>query len=222
MEQEELTLEELSDRAFLPARIVRSYIEQGLLRGPSSKGRYARYGDYHLKRLLAIRALRDQNLSLADIRRQLLSMSDDDIARIGATASTTGAQTTAPRGSALEYLRGLAEQSLERTDAQLDNSITPSSAARRRLAGQSAPPLTKGPETSNPFERLLVALQRSLAMRRVDRQAHGETWFRIAVTPDIELHVRGALSPEAQATMERLSDYLREVALGGPGPTPPP
>ena len=54
------SLEDLSAKTGFEVRVIRSFIEQGLLRGPSSLGRYARYSDWHLVRLLAIKALKDR------------------------------------------------------------------------------------------------------------------------------------------------------------------
>ena len=201
----ELTLEELAERSGVQPRVIRSYIEQDLLRGPASKGRYARYGDYHLERLLAIRALREQGLSLAEIRLRLLTMSDEQIARTGAAAAASGP------ASALEYLRRVA----------LETPVPVAVAPPRLAAMRDSGPLGRAPEETTSFERLLFSLQEALADRRVDRQARGEPWYRIEVTPEIELHVRGAFSPEAVVTLERLADYLREIALGGMGPPAP-
>ena len=54
------SLEDLAAETGFDIRVIRSFIEQGLLRGPSSLGRYARYSDWHLIRLLAIKALKEQ------------------------------------------------------------------------------------------------------------------------------------------------------------------
>lgn len=212
-----MTLEELAERSGVQPRVIRSYIEQDLLRGPGSKGRYARYTNYHLERLLAIRALREQGLSLADIRVRLLTMNDEQIARTGATAAAS-----AP-ASALEYLRRVTQ---EGSAGPSQPAGTPRLPALRpppqpHSAPGSAAPLGRAPEETTSFERLLFSLQEALAGRRVDRQARGEPWYRIEVTPEIQLHVRGAFSPEAVVTLERLADYLREIALGGTGPPAP-
>ena len=224
MAQDEWTLDDLSEKSGLPSRIIRSYIEQGLLRGPSSKGRYARYSDYHLTRLLAIRALRDQGLTLADIRIQLMSMSDEAVSQTAALVSPAAVAGAAPSGSALDYLRQLAWRSpgLDQDRSEAREPLRNRALPRGARPAKPTPPLARAPEASNPFETLLVALQQSLATRRVDRQSRGEAWFRIPVTPEIELHVRGAFSPEALATLERMADYLREIALGGVGPPAPP
>ena len=44
------SLEELAKRVGIQPRTIRSYINQGLLRGPDSLGRNARYSEYHRKR----------------------------------------------------------------------------------------------------------------------------------------------------------------------------
>ena len=71
----ELTLAELAELLDMQPRTIRSYIERDLLRGPEVGGRGARYTDYHVTRLQAIRALKDfRGLPLAEVRRRLLSV----------------------------------------------------------------------------------------------------------------------------------------------------
>ncbi len=91
-------------------RTIRSYIAQGLIRGPDTVGRNASYGRQHLDRLRAIRVLRDQDgLGLPEIRRQVLTLGDEEIASIADRLSGTG--TAAPReaaaANALDYIRAL-------------------------------------------------------------------------------------------------------------------
>src|SRR5690606_10266850 len=48
MDSQTLTLRELSDQVGIEPRTIRSYIQQGLLRGPEGLGPKAKYGPYHL------------------------------------------------------------------------------------------------------------------------------------------------------------------------------
>ncbi len=68
---------------------------------------------------------------------------------------------------------------------------------------------------SGPLDRLLFELQQVIGNRQVTRRVAGESWFRLQVTPDIELAVRGVYDAEALARFERLADYLRHILLGG-------
>lgn len=55
---------ELADAAGVSVEVIRSYQSKGLLPPPRHVGRDAFYGEHHLERLVAIRALKDRGLSL--------------------------------------------------------------------------------------------------------------------------------------------------------------
>lgn len=68
---EALNLAELSAAAGVPCRTIRFYIAQGLLDGPDTAGRTARYAQRHLERLQAVQAAKQQGMTLGEIRRRL-------------------------------------------------------------------------------------------------------------------------------------------------------
>src|SRR5262249_47046262 len=80
------------------------------------------------------------------------------------------------------------------------------------------PPLPAG-ETqlsgATPIDQLLQELSVLTQGLRVRRQAKGETWYRIAITPDIEIAIRGIDDPEQLNRLERIADHLREMLLRG-------
>ena len=80
------SLEELAELLGIERRAIRGYIEQGLLRGPYSRGRYATYSRYHLDRLLAITALRERRgMAVNDIRQALMTMSEGEVRALAAS-----------------------------------------------------------------------------------------------------------------------------------------
>ena len=66
-----LSLAELAEQSEVPGRTIRFYIARGLLPGPSQAGRGASYGQEHLRRLLEIKKLQGQGLTLTEIARSL-------------------------------------------------------------------------------------------------------------------------------------------------------
>ena len=52
-------------------RTVRYYVQEGLLPAPEGLGRGARYGDEHLRRLLRVKSLQEEGLTLDEVRRAL-------------------------------------------------------------------------------------------------------------------------------------------------------
>jgi len=67
----EMKLNELAERAGVPARTIRLYITQGLLPGPLRAGRNAAYGPEHLDALAAIKDFQRQGLTLSQIRQKM-------------------------------------------------------------------------------------------------------------------------------------------------------
>src|SRR6476646_7155502 len=94
------SLNELADLAGVTPRTVRYYLAQGLLPAVGQSGPGAKYDDRHLARLRLIRRLQNEHLPLAEIRRRLDGLGEDEIREL---AGTTGPEP--PSDSALEYLR---------------------------------------------------------------------------------------------------------------------
>lgn len=63
-----MTIEELARVSGVTTRTIRAHQSAGLVPPPSLDGRVGRYGDDHLSRLRAIRALQRRGYSLAAIR----------------------------------------------------------------------------------------------------------------------------------------------------------
>jgi DNA-binding transcriptional MerR regulator len=99
-EDERHTLTELADLAGVTPRTVRFYLAQGLLPSTRLAGSSSRYDAGHLARLRLIRRLQGEHLPLAEIRRRLDELGDDEIRDLGA-----GDAPTPPADSALDYLR---------------------------------------------------------------------------------------------------------------------
>ena len=76
---DELTLEDLVNISGLPLRTVRFYIQEGLLPGPDSRGKNARYTEGHLERLEWIQRLKEHHRPLREIRILLNNMTPREI-----------------------------------------------------------------------------------------------------------------------------------------------
>lgn len=75
-----LSLQQLSERADVPGRTVRFYIQRGLLPGPEGEKRGAYYTDVHLADLLRIRQWQDAGLSLDAIAGLLQARREPPVA----------------------------------------------------------------------------------------------------------------------------------------------
>ena len=75
-----LSLQQLSERADVPGRTVRFYIQKGLLPGPEGEKRGAYYTEANLAELLRIRQWQDAGLSLDAIAGLLQARSEPPVA----------------------------------------------------------------------------------------------------------------------------------------------
>ena len=99
---ERYSMEELSRRARVTPRTIRSYVAEGLLPPPEGSGRGATYGRNHLDRLKVIRILRRaRDLPLHKVRILLQSLTGEQIGliadgtlRVGALVDTDEDQST--------------------------------------------------------------------------------------------------------------------------------
>ena len=69
--EERYGIEELAALGGVNRRTVRYYVQEQLLPPPLGVGRGKHYGPEHLRRLLRVKALQEQGLSLEDVRRAL-------------------------------------------------------------------------------------------------------------------------------------------------------
>lgn len=226
----EPTLAELAAASGLLPRTVRSWVAQGLLPGPLSRGPFARYPAETLERLLAVRAMRDLlGMPLATIRQELLVASPEQISAYAAKATSLAPEpveppTTAPRApgtaSALAYLQALRAGSA----ATKSPPATPPArhvrlphASMPTMAEAVVPPRTAAAaDNSSPsgFEALERRLAEGRAGRPPARKARAEEWLRIPITPDVELALRGPLDAEQRARLERCAALVRDILLG--------
>ena len=198
-------------------RTIRSYIQQGLLSGPDSLGRNARYSDYHLKRLRVIRTLKEvHHLPLSEIRRIVTMAGPEEDIQIQ-LVPTGGEMRTEVRSasgkvasepaSALDYVR------TRRASAQ-GIPVAEEAAAQVAPPPMLCSPTERYDATSTPLEALLYKLRGQGMLNNVPRKARGEEWVRLEVTPDIEIHVRGQLRREQLSAFEQLADLMRHILLG--------
>ena len=187
MSTTDLRLSELAQTSGVSRHTIRSYIARQLLPGPRTRGRNARYGPVHLERLQAIRVLREERgLGLDAIRLLLSTLTEVEIRAVASgqppalAATGPGTQTTTG-GSALAYLEALP-----------DTALPAAAQAGPPSSGAALPP---PPPLSSPAATLADTLVQRLRGAGEDvqapRQARAEPWVRIAITPDVELLVRG-------------------------------
>lgn len=212
---EGLTLQELAAETGVEPRTIRSYVEKGVILGPESFGRGARYPRETLDRLKVLQLLRDANrsLTLDQIRVLLNSIGPSQLrevaegtVRIGAVIDTDAAGASPlPKTAALEYLHGL-----QRSPSQPQSHAALSPLLHHR----TPPPLSN--DQLPVLEHAARALAELTGKTLWSRSTRGESWYRISLTPDIELSVRGEFGTEQLAQLHRIGDSLRTLLTKGP------
>lgn len=94
---------QLSTLGGVSRRTVRYYVQEGLLQAPLGLGRGARYGEEHLARLLKVKSLQEDGLSLDEVRRAL-RRPDRDSKEIAAASPRRAVVTRVCLAPGLELL----------------------------------------------------------------------------------------------------------------------
>jgi DNA-binding transcriptional MerR regulator len=157
-------LAELSDLARVTPRTVRYYIQQGLLRAPGATGPGAKYGEGHLNRLRLIRRLQQTHLPLAEIRRRLEKLSDQEVGELLAEDLRVSGARIGRSESAADYARGL-----------LSAMVAPGSAPLRSSAPAPTPPAAD----RSQWERISLTPDLELHVRRPLSREHNKLVERL-------------------------------------------
>jgi DNA-binding transcriptional MerR regulator len=211
------SLAELARLADVTPRTIRYYVAQGLLPSPEAAGPATRYGEGHLARLRLIRRLQRDHLPLAEIRGRLERLGDEDVqALLDATGSVVP-EPSQVREETLSYVRTLmatAGVSPRVVDpgAGVGASATPAvpvhpPPAVARLNART--PTTISPPPGFFIDPAAAAPGAASS----PRPATGDrsTWERLALSPDVELHVRRPLDRVTNKRVDQLTRIAREL-----------
>jgi DNA-binding transcriptional MerR regulator len=187
------TLSQLCEMAEVTSRTVRYYIGQGLLPSPGM-GPAAEYTAAHLDRLRLIKRLQRMHLPLAAIRGRLEAMTDEQVAAMLA-------EPEPPPDSALDYVRAvLSETPAPHADLSL-RTVAPSFESPKPPAASPAPSARL---RTPSFHDLQSESDRTPGPGR-------SSWERIALSPDIELHVRRPLSRIQNRFLSQLVAFANKL-----------
>jgi DNA-binding transcriptional MerR regulator len=118
----ELTLEDLATISGLSLRTLRFYMQEGLLQGPDTHGKNARYSQQHLDQLELIQRLKNLRLPLQEIHQLINNMTPEEVSQIRNYQDVFHSTMQQPElivnddaissgaaSSALDYIHGLEE-----------------------------------------------------------------------------------------------------------------
>ena len=191
------SISELADMAGVTPRTIRYYLAQGLLPSAGQTGPGTRYSASHLARLRVIRGLQAEHLPLAEIRRRLADLDDDEILALAEQDAPP------PPDSALEYVRAvLRDSAADPTAPRMRHAsyslVAPMSADLSVPAAAAAPAPTPAERLGESHHSTVKAGERS-------------QWERIVLATDIELHIRRPLSRTQNKRVDRLVTIAREL-----------
>jgi DNA-binding transcriptional MerR regulator len=178
----EFDLKALCDDTGVSPRTVYFYVQQGLLPPANGAGRGARYSEVHRDRLRLIRQLQDQYLPLAEIRKQIEGLSQNELSQLAERAEDRAEAPPPQQQSAADYIRSV-----------LSGHESPDAARAGRYSLSA-----RTPPATTPAAGHVSAGERS-------------QWERIALAPEIELHVRRPLSRVMNRKLERLLELARAL-----------
>jgi DNA-binding transcriptional MerR regulator len=207
----DLTLAEISALADVPVRTIRYYLAQGLIPGPGREGPGTRYPVAVLHRLRLIRQLQREHLPLAEIRKRLVPLTDEEV-----EALAVDAPAAPPADDALEYIRrvlggpaaiasGPRPAGPRAPDTEPGLTRPSPGLLRAAIEPSLAQPIEPSPV--EPVEPSPSAAPTQPAPAPLERSQ----WERIVLEPDVELHVRRPSSRIANKRVERLVAFAREL-----------
>jgi DNA-binding transcriptional MerR regulator len=198
---EDYTLDELAKKSGLSLRTLRFYMQEGLLQGPDSRGKFARYSSQHLERLALIQRLKSMRLPLQEIRQILDGMSPEEIQQFcqkegqpdaavhPLQAAESAHYSIAEEGSsALDYLKNL-EQAWGKIPTHAD--------LRSPAPAASQPSATLRPKFLPPSP--------------VPGQPDQEPWRRYVIIDGVELQVRGQAPADGEDLARILEEFARKI-----------
>jgi len=193
---------ELAEQTGVTPRTVRYYVAEGLLPAPGGTGQQRTYTAEHLRRLRAIKRLKEAYLPLEEIRRRLAALPPEEVERLAE------APPTREPGSALDYLATV----LVSASAPMPQGVGEVNANagnhRALIAYEPASVQKEVREATPPASPYMVASPGS---------APATTWRRVVVGPGVELHYQPG-DASREAAIARVARQATEALAAVPTP----
>jgi DNA-binding transcriptional MerR regulator len=199
---DEINLEDLVQLSGLSLRTLRYYIQEGLLQGPDTRGKFAHYSQQHLERIELIQRLKNLHLPLQEIRRLLENMTPDEIKLmrqyqenfnrnlgISVTDEVKQPSITETGTSALEYIQNLSK-------------------AQGNISTSARPPVMVPLQRKLPIpDRSTIEISKNLA-GPVSEQG---TWRRIVISDGVELNLREDVVLDNEFIVRKLIEFTQQL-----------
>jgi DNA-binding transcriptional MerR regulator len=233
LSDEQYTLRELAALAQVTPRTIRYYTAEGLLPPPEARGRYARYGAEHLRRLQQIAQLKADYLPLQVIKERLAPLGAAALpSEMGRSTLNPGQQRSAPWMIGPSHLAerrggyGGGEAAGPRMQAELPDGALIGPDPFRLGSQPQVGRIEFFPHDSSKggeedLGRLAkMARERAEAEARRDEPlplAATEVWRCLVVAPGIEVRLREPIAERQRLKVEAMVAALRDELLRGEG-----
>jgi DNA-binding transcriptional MerR regulator len=180
---EQPSMRDLAEQSGLAERTIRFFIKEELLHPANRKGPKARYPTENRVRLELVQILQE-SMTLSEIKALFDQLGDEAIQSLLETRRAAGATGGEASGSVRDYIRGL-----------------------RGGGGQQS---TTRPPTPAPISSSLSSLVESQDSQSRSRPAK-ESWQRIRIGDDVEIHVRSGRSRQQSRQINQLIEHARSL-----------
>lgn len=218
----DLTLDDLVDYSGLTSRTLRFYMQEGILQGPDTRGKYATYSQHHLDRLELIQRLKNLRLPIKEIRHLLENMSPDEISQVRSYQDTLnpnlnqrfsrqkiGSEPTKTDSSALEYIRSL-QHGRENIQTISDTYTRRPTASKQSVEEFRAENLAANDLAANDLPTHVLAVN-SPSETEYPEMLELETWKRIVLCEGIELNIREPVNTNKDQIVMKLIEFARTL-----------
>lgn len=201
MNKDGITINELSKMADVTIRTIRFYTDEGVLDEPAGRDRYARYTRRHYLQLSAAKTLKAMFLPLRVIRDRIASLNDSELEVLAGPVppdiEARFAEAEHPR-----YL--IAERPAFFLNEVQHSVVSPKDIRRAAMS----PVINRDDDDglTAPFAQI----HPSLLTRTVAPSSTSDVWHRIAISANIELHVREEAMQEEAGEIRRILATLRK------------
>jgi len=202
MNKDGITINELSKMANVTIRTIRFYTDEGVLDEPAGRDRYARYTRRHYLQLSAAKTLKAMFLPLRVIRDRIASLNDNELevlaGPVPADIEARFAEAELPRFALAE------------TPAFVLNQARHDVVSPRTMRYAPLHSSVDRDDNDDELTAPLAQIHPSLLTRTVAPSTTSDVWHRIAVSANIELHVREEAMQEEAGEIRRILATLRK------------
>ncbi|NTU74633.1 MAG: MerR family transcriptional regulator [Anaerolineaceae bacterium] len=206
MQEKELLISEVAKMAGVSVRTIRYYIGEGLLPPPQSRGRYSVYDEDYILRLRLIQNLKDAYLPLAEIRRQIATLSTEDVRKLLEEGTSEDYNhLPSPKMNQIRETTAFADA------AEAKNSAT--DYISRVLAKRSNAPMNSVQRPPNAAPAHIQAMHESQVMPAPPPEPVKSKWRRIQISEDIEIHLREPIPARKLKQLELAIEQIKKTLL---------